>query len=357
MIDTNNPIKQRKKQRSIAKIVVNYWEEFLESEYSQEYSPSFFQYPLKKQYAFQDFQKVSDRFRTEIEPYKDALRYCVYLPRIASLAIVTPKENYLNIPLDFLRFHVILGSKKSQELFNWTKTYVERKKSDVLEQIISRLNKELYEGKIPLTKIDIAILRGLSRSADEYFLLDQSLTYRKTFLAQKIEPKCHPISIYRSLNKMAQLGVLTYTAYINWSSLGLIPYLTFYNSSNFKFNDNEELFIPVKISSSDKELLAVLLIPENLEDKLTEYIPLIPLTQFQTFWNFTVYNSKQMIFPETLKEIQYEDPEDLIFSEPQGILIDYREKKKVTFNKWDLDIIYEFTCGRGNKDLIDYFTR
>ncbi|MFX1252927.1 MAG: hypothetical protein ACFFCZ_15075 [Promethearchaeota archaeon] len=357
MIDESNRLSKIEKRRTIAKILINYWEGFCESEYSQEYSHSFFQYPLKKQYAFQDFEKISDNFRTEIEPYSDALQYYVYLPRIASLCIATPKENYLNIPIDFLRFHVILGAKKSQKLFSWAKKHVERKNSDVLEHIIERLNKELFEGQVPLTKTDITILRELSKSANEYFLLNQSLTYRKSFLAQKIGSRCHPISIYRSLNKMAQLGVLKYSAYFNWSNLGLAPYLTSYNPSNFKFNDVEEQFIPLKISSSEKEEIAVLLIPEKLEDKLNGYIPLIPLTEFQTFWNFTAYNPKKMIFPEALKEIQYEDPEDIIFPDPQGILIDYKKKKKVTFNKWDLDLIYEYSCGMGNKDLVDYFRR
>ncbi|MFX0091283.1 MAG: hypothetical protein ACFFBD_05920 [Candidatus Hodarchaeota archaeon] len=337
--------------KQILKILVHHWEEASKSKYFTENAQILFQTFLKNQSTFQVFQEWAQTLMTELEPYQEVLREIQFHPRIGSIVLITFKENYLNLPLDFFRFRVILGDKKAKQLLNWLKAYINQTKKHNLEYVIARLNKELYEGKIRLTKTDLAILRELSKSPKTYFLPDHSVSSRSSFLAKRIRP--HFISINRSLQKMTQLGILKYNAYINYPMLGLTPYLAKYASSP-KFHPLEEEFIPLKITSSCGDTFAIILIPTEREDRIAQQINLTPLTRFQTFWNFTTYTSKEICFPEKLRgDIDHLD--DFIIPQPLGVTIDYLDGRKVKFNTLDLRIIHEFSCGWVNQDITEYF--
>ncbi|MFX0093061.1 MAG: hypothetical protein ACFFBD_14990 [Candidatus Hodarchaeota archaeon] len=343
-----------KEHREIIEKILAYWEEFEKTEFvPQQQNPlRFFQTALRNQYVYPDFEKTAQRFLQEMQPYKEAFRDFYYMSRLAATIITTPEENHLNIPFDFLRFQAILGRKEASKLFNRLKIAVSQGKLYDLNDFLSVLTNELYEGSIPLTDTDLAILRELCQSYEEYCLLDRGMTNRSAYLAKRIRP--HLSSINRSLQKMGQLGILKYNVYINYPKLGLIPYLVRY-SPPFVFKMEEEKFIPLKIANFNAENFAVLLIPSEREDRLAKQISLTRLRRFETSWNFTAYESKNLVFPEALRDVQFftKDPKDIVFPSPQGISIHYQGQQTISFQMNDLRIIHETSLGRATRTITE----
>lgn len=336
------------KHQIIIKIILSYWEKFLSSEHATKNPVLYFRAPLKRDYIFQDFQRMAQAFLTDIQPYKDMFREVFLLPRLANILLITRTENYFNLPFDFLRFHVILRSKKAKAFVNSLKI----RRFHSLEHFIGILNKKLYESKIRLTETDIKILREFSRANEVYFVRDRTMGNRSAVLAERLS--AHPITIERSLYKMSQLGILKYTGFIDYSKLGLVPYIVRY-SDQFRFHPLEEEYIPFKVSmTGGTENFAVILIPKGLEDPLAQddTLQLIPLTQFQTFWNFTIYNSKEIPFPKALS-ISGIERDEVILPDPLGISFSYQEDVGISFDKVDLTILYEFTFGKTNQEITE----
>ncbi|MFX0066026.1 MAG: hypothetical protein ACFFC7_27990, partial [Candidatus Hermodarchaeota archaeon] len=184
-----------------------------------------------------------------------------------------------------------------------------------------------------------------------YFTPKYTLTNFSVFLAQTIHPSF--MSVHRSLQKMTQLGILNYTMYINYTKLGLTPYLIEHPSFSLKQSENE--FIMLDVFAGTKKFVIQLVPLEHKELIQNIHFNFIPLKYFRTFWNFTGYDSKQLNFPETLEELQFETPESFVFPRPWGISINYQDNVPVSFTKLDLKIIHWLTTGISNQTIAEYF--
>ncbi|MFX0066029.1 MAG: hypothetical protein ACFFC7_28005 [Candidatus Hermodarchaeota archaeon] len=345
---------EEEKKTIVLNKILQYWTEFLKSEWGQKNPLSFFQTMFRNQYICQDFQKMSKAFFSEIHPYKSVLRDISENPQYGSVVLITHQEHYFNLPLDFLRFQAILGTKNTRTLLRKIENRVKNHDSS-LESVMGFLNRRLYEGNVRLTKTELRILRVLSRYPEDYFRFDQTVNMHANILTQYI--RVNPYSLRRSLRRMAQLGVLKYITHIDYTKLGLKPYLGSYPSS-FRFSNMEEDFIEIKVSKTDTNTnnFVIIMIPPGLEDRLAQHIQLIPLKRFHIFWDFTGYGSK-MVFPKILKQPMdiITNPEKYVFPKPLGISIDYQDPTttSVYFNKIDLEIIYELTFGKSNQKIAE----